>query len=330
MNGISVIVCCCNSALRLPLTLQHLSKQKIDEDLSWEVIVVDNNSNDGTAEIALKHWLSLSCDKNLKVIYENKVGLSFAREAGVKAAFYDIIIFCDDDNLLAENYLLHGYNLIQRTKDLGYGIWGGKSTAYFDVDVTVPEWFEIKKANYVVGQQADRAGDITKRGYVWGAGMIILKKLFLQVSNEQLPLLLMDRKGSILLSGGDSEICLRSQILGYKLYYDDHLKFKHYIPFSRLTLQYNTGLEKGFAQAHMILNKYSIFIYYVSARNFPSRTYYSFVFIVKFILAKLGLRILTNLDTTSMSALFSNKYFHDVDFDSMRYLLKQRKLVKLS
>ena len=45
-KGISIIVYCYNSVLRLPKTLQHIGLQQTS--ISWEVIVVNNNSSDNT------------------------------------------------------------------------------------------------------------------------------------------------------------------------------------------------------------------------------------------------------------------------------------------
>jgi cellulose synthase/poly-beta-1,6-N-acetylglucosamine synthase-like glycosyltransferase len=57
--GVSVVICCYNSSQRLPQTLGHLLAQECEVDLPWEVIVVDNASTDGTAEVARSVW---SCD----------------------------------------------------------------------------------------------------------------------------------------------------------------------------------------------------------------------------------------------------------------------------
>lgn len=324
MNGISVIVCCYNSALRLPLTLGYLSKQKTEKNLSWEIIIVNNNSKDNTVETAKSSWQSFANGKELQIIDEYKPGLSFAREAGVKAALYDIIIFCDDDNLLAENYLQRSYNLVKRTKNEKYGIWGGKIEACFDNDTIVPEWFEKEKANYVVGEQGSKSGDISSRGYVWGAGMVILKNVFFKVTDHNIPLLLTGRKENVLLAGDDSEICLRSLILGYKLYYDDSLTLKHYIPEYKLSLAYNEGLKKGFFTSGNVLNKYAIFVHYVSSRTLLKRLFYTGVYKLKYLLNKLKLRSLTAYDNAVLHALSNSKNFPDTDFDLMRGLLQIR------
>ncbi len=324
MDGISVIVCCYNSALRLPLTLEYLSKQKTDPHLNREVIIVNNNSKDDTVETALQCWKLLTAKSNLKIVDEPRPGLSYARDAGVKTALYNIIIFCDDDNLLAENYLQYSYELVKKTKHSGYGIWGGKPVAVFDENTKVPDWFEREKENYVVGAQAKQTGDISNRGYVWGAGMIILKQVYLNTINKKFPALLCDRSGEVLTSGGDSEISLRALIAGYKLYYDEDLVLQHYISKEKLTPEYNEDLKKGFISSNNLLNKYKIFVHYVSNRNFLYRMYYSAIYLSKYLLSKMNLKKLTAHDTAVLQALFTHKNFRNPDFDLMRELLKTR------
>ena len=324
MKNISVIICCYNSATRLLLVLEYLSRQETAEDFNWEIIVVDNNCIDNTAAIALEHWRKYGLRSNLSVVKETKSGLCYAREAGVKAALYDIIIFCDDDNLLAPNYLNYAHELVTNTAAKGYKIWGGKINAYFDKETEVPEWFENEKSNYVVGKQAEQTGDISARGFLWGAGMVILKEAFTYIINKKFPILLKDRTGDILSSGGDSEICLRILIAGYKLYYDENLVLQHYVTKNKLTPSYNASLIKGFIDANTILNKYKIFIYYVSDKNFLNKQFYRAVYFLKHALNKYGIRCLTTHDTVVLHALFCSELFKDSDFDLMRRLLKEK------
>jgi len=60
-DGISVVICCYNSASRLPATLQHIAEQSLDSEILWEIIIVDNASTDNTAEIASTYWQFLNC-----------------------------------------------------------------------------------------------------------------------------------------------------------------------------------------------------------------------------------------------------------------------------
>jgi hypothetical protein len=240
----------------------------------------------------------------------------------VNAANYDIVIFCDDDNLLAENYIQYAYELICKTKKAGYGIWGGKTIACFDEDAIVPDWFEKEKTNYVVGKQAASSGDISNRGYVWGAGMVILKDAFLKATGKNVPLLLTGRKGGFLSAGDDSEICARSLILGYKLYYDENLILQHYIAPNKLTKSYNEKLVAGFKAAKPVLNKYQTFIHYVSGRSTPARMYYSFIYRLKWLLNKIHIRKLTPYDESVIKVTFASRRLKDDDFILMENILK--------
>src|SRR5688500_17791752 len=96
-EGLSVVICCYNSAERLPQTLRHLAIQKYSPGLNWEVIIVDNNSLDATADVARKEWAQYSTRVPLKVVTERDPGLSAARSKGVSSASFEFIVFCDDD-----------------------------------------------------------------------------------------------------------------------------------------------------------------------------------------------------------------------------------------
>jgi glycosyltransferase involved in cell wall biosynthesis len=325
IDGISVVICCHNSASRLPLTLGYLGKQKTNPDLNWEIILVDNNSKDDTATTAKRVWSEEGDEHILHIVDEKRAGLSYAREAGVNAAKYSIVIFCDDDNLLADNYLETAWELVNRTEKYGYGVWGGRPVAYFEHNTSVPDWFEKEKSNYVVGQQGTKTGDISSRGYVWGAGMIILRDLFLKVTDNKFPLLLTGRKNDVLSAGDDSEICLRALILGYKLYYDSSLVLKHYIPANRLTPDYNAALVKGFHASNEIINKYRLFIYYIADKNALVQAYYRAVYKSKYFLDKLHVRKLTSYDSNVIKALHKSGKLPDPYFDAMWKLYALKK-----
>ena len=80
VHGVSVVICCYNSAERLPETLHRISRQALPEQFSWEVIVVDNASTDSSAEVAVRLWSTYGRQVPFKVVTQRIPGVSAARD----------------------------------------------------------------------------------------------------------------------------------------------------------------------------------------------------------------------------------------------------------
>lgn len=251
--GVSVIVCCYNSAIRLPQTLKYLSKQETIPNAPFEIILVNNASTDNTTEVAKKEWLEHKAPFSLRIINEQKAGLSYARERGVYEAKYEYIVFCDDDNWLSSNYLYDAFIIM--TNNPQVGVLGGRSEAASDVPL--PFWFYTYQESFAVGVQALNSGDVTQRNYLWGAGMVFRKSIYLSLLAQGFHPLLSDRNGKNLTSGGDSEICYWFLLGGFRLWYDEKLLFKHFIPNERLSKAYLVKLFSSFEQSKEILVYYA-------------------------------------------------------------------------
>lgn len=252
-SGVSIVLCCYNGADRLESTLDHLLKQEID-GFDWEIIVVDNASTDNTfavAETILERGLA-----KYKVVSEVKPGLSNARRAGIENATYDYIIFCDDDNWLCSDYVSKVFQIMEANPSIG--AVGGQGAPYAEVEI--PNWFYTYAYVYATGVQAIKSGDISKRGFVWGAGLGIRTAILKQVISAGISSELTGRNGSILSAGDDTEISFWVLASGYKLWYSDELMFTHFIPKSRLTIPYLEGLLDGFMAASPVLLRYSYFL----------------------------------------------------------------------
>lgn len=268
-NGVSVVICCYNSEARLSKTLQHIAKQNVEFGILWEVIIVNNNSNDRTSEVAKLEWEKYNCRAQFKIINEIKPGLSFTREKGIIESKFEYILFCDDDNWLNEDYIQTVVELLNNDNKIA--AVGGYGTAVSNS--VLPEWFEKYEAGYAVGKRGCNTGYLNGNHLLTGAGMAFRKSLYLEAFSK-LPSLLTDRKGDELSSGGDSEICLRFMLMGYRLYFDERLVFKHFIPAERLTLDYKEKLHAGFAQASHFLSIYSSLILFKNY-NFITKTIFA-------------------------------------------------------
>ncbi|ALW87114.1 hypothetical protein AUC43_19760 [Hymenobacter sedentarius] len=252
MNGVSVIICCFNSKTRLPTTLRHLAAQ-VPGNLKWEVVVVDNNSTDATAEVARHQWQQFGSPTLLTVVAEPRPGLSMARQTGLASARYDIVLFCDDDNWLEPDYLREAYALMRR--DAGIGILGGLNRAV--ADVPLPTWFQQVEYAYACGPQAEQDGEVSpQRLYVSGAGMVVRRSIFRELEQIGFQSQLLDRKGEELSSGGDTELCFATALLGYKVVYSSQLRLLHYMEAKRLNWDYLIKLKKGHGKSYYKLEYY--------------------------------------------------------------------------
>ena len=69
---------------------------------SFEVLVVDNNSGDGTADDVMS---VAARDSRVRYLLERQQGVAFARNCGISAARAPLIAFIDDDVEAAEDWL---------------------------------------------------------------------------------------------------------------------------------------------------------------------------------------------------------------------------------
>jgi glycosyltransferase involved in cell wall biosynthesis len=255
-SGISIVVCCHNSARLLPETLRHLSAQKLSPGRSCEVIVVDNASTDTTAAVARECWPS-DCQINLRVVLEPKLGLSNARRRGFAETQYETICFVDDDNRLEPNWVEIASDIMAQHPEVG--ACGGQIEA--DCEIARPSWFEDFQNHYAVGTQSERAGDITEtRGYLWGAGLCLRRRAWQQVLDTGFDFLLSGRKGAALTAGEDAEMCYALRLNGWRLWYEPRLRMSHFITRERLKWNYLRRVSRGFGAATAGIDAYELAI----------------------------------------------------------------------
>ena len=249
--GMSFVLCCHNSARRMQETLGYLAAQRVPRGTPWEVVLVDNASTDGTAEVARRIWGAGPAP--LRIVEEPRTGLSRARIAGARATRYEAFTLVDDDNWLAPDWLAISLDAIRSHPAVG--AVGGQSTAV--CESPAPAWFPSFTESYAVGQQADESGDVTQtRGYLWGAGLVARRPAWAELLQAGFRTFLEDRTGSRLRSGGDTEICHGLHLRGWRLYYESALEFRHFMPTGRLEWRYFRRLYRSFGVASIVLDTY--------------------------------------------------------------------------
>lgn len=112
----SIVIPVYNEKKNIGILIKEITEY-IDEKFKYEIIIVDDCSDDGSKETLSK----LSKEENLNVIFHNKnMGQSFSILTGIKRASYKNILTIDGDlqndprdiNMLLYNYFENGYDLV--------------------------------------------------------------------------------------------------------------------------------------------------------------------------------------------------------------------------
>ena len=100
---VSVNVCTYNRHRLLRHALESLLAQQLDDTVRYEIIVVDNNSTDETRQV-VDEFIGRGYH-HLRYLFEQRQGLSYARNTAVEAARAPILAFTDDDVLVAPTWV---------------------------------------------------------------------------------------------------------------------------------------------------------------------------------------------------------------------------------
>src|SRR5712692_10304016 len=132
---ISVVVCTYNRSKSLASTLESLGQMTTPPDLAWELIVVDNNSNDQTKKV-VEEFASTSGLK-VRYVHESTQGHTYARNRGIETAKGEIVVFTDDDVAVDEFWLA---NVRHAFDDFDCLAIGGRIVAVWDA--AKPRWLQ--------------------------------------------------------------------------------------------------------------------------------------------------------------------------------------------
>ncbi|MGE5298114.1 MAG: dolichyl-phosphate beta-glucosyltransferase [Acidobacteriaceae bacterium] len=96
MKKLSVIIPAYNEEKRIEQTLLNIDSYLEKQNYEYEIIVVDNNSNDKTSEVVKR--LEMSTVRNAKAIFERTKGKGAAVKRGMLEAVGEYRMFMDADN----------------------------------------------------------------------------------------------------------------------------------------------------------------------------------------------------------------------------------------
>ena len=109
---ISVLICAYNGETSVEPLLRSILDQSIPGDIAHEIVLVDNNSRDGT--VALAERFALENPGRITVLRESQQGKSYALNRGLQEVRGEICCVIDQDELLPPDYLTIVWNTFRQ------------------------------------------------------------------------------------------------------------------------------------------------------------------------------------------------------------------------
>lgn len=182
---------------------------KYSEKYNYEIIIVDNDSTDGSYEMLLEKYKN----DNIKIIKNSKNGCSSGRNLGVKESHGDTIVFLDSDQWpLHTRWLDIPREIINNNPNIGAIGWAAG-------------WFDKKQIAGVIGEYLPNKGVNpgflfrTDIGYLGTGGMVLKRSIFDEVEGFD--------EAFDPTCYEDTDFSLKIRNEGYELAYCPYIGIKH-------------------------------------------------------------------------------------------------------
>jgi len=224
--SVTVAICTYNRAPYLRQTLAGATRQDYPSD-RLEVLVIDNNSTDGTAGVVAEFANARPAPRR---ILEPRQGLDHARNRAIAEARGDLIVFSDDDILVEPDWITRIAAPFASDPGGRIGAAGGEVIPVFPDGL--PPW--IAGWHAPLRFRPD-AGPLPPHQSPMGANLALPRSVLSSLGNFHTDL---DRAAGNYFSGGDSEMIRRVRAAGLEVWFVPEAAVRHQMPASRTTFRY--------------------------------------------------------------------------------------------
>ncbi len=279
---LSVILPTYNSGGKIIQALESLSNQTLDQTYAYEVLIIDNNSNDDT-KVVVENFIK-NHPKVFKYHFQSKQGKGNALNMGIEEAKGEVMAITDDDCVIDSRWV---NNILDTFNRKNIDLLTGKIIAVFQEKL--PSWLDphLLHAPFCNINAGDEyfENDEHRLSYA-GANMAFTKKGVEQFGNF-----------TFVFGRGEDVVFFNSWVQnGAKFGYAPHMVVKHINYPNRVTKDYvkkwyllagngqgmtlkNNGLNKvrslfgvpWWIYKKMIVNTFNVFRFYFTQ---PARSYF--------------------------------------------------------
>ncbi|MGB7727472.1 MAG: glycosyltransferase [Candidatus Acidiferrum sp.] len=224
----SVILCTFNRCQSLLEALESVAASELPDSVTWEVLVVDNNSTDNTRIVAEEF-----CRRHpnrFRYLFEPQQGKSYALNAAIRAARGDIVAFTDDDVIVEPTWIRNLTAALESNEWVGAG---GRIRP--ERGFSFPSWLSLDgpySMGGVVGlfDRGDKPAELDWAPY--GANMAFRREMFEKYGGFRTDI--GPRPGSE-IRGEDTEYGYRLMAAGERLRYEPSAIVYHKMPVNRIS-----------------------------------------------------------------------------------------------
>jgi len=245
-----------NGEKRLPELLDKLRIccQDSQQQFSWEILVIDNNSTDNTAKIVQAYQANWPTQYPLKYYIELQQGAAFARHRAFVEASGTLIGFLDDDNIPAADWVKAAYEFAQEHPKAG--AYGSQIQGVFEVKP--PENFQRIAPFLAITQRGSEPlrYESHKKVLPPSAGLIVRKQAWLESVPSKL--ILTGRTTKSMVTSEDLEMLSYIQTKGWEIWYNPAMQIEHKIPSWRLEREYLIPFFRGIGLSRYVTRMLSV------------------------------------------------------------------------
>ncbi len=273
---LSVIICTYNRDRYVYNVLKSIADGSLPT-VEYEIVLVNNNSSDNTAHECTRFHQDFP-SVNFMYVFEERQGLSYARNRGIQESRGNVLVYVDDDALVNKDYLVT-YNHFFAKHPMVYAA-GGPILPQYD-DCVEPNWMSHYTRQLVTGRlYLGESERVFHRGsYPGGGNAAYRKEVFDKIGFFNVEL---GRKGESLIGAEEKDLFDKMNSLGIKFYYLPTAILYHLIPSRKLTneyfdkLTYSIGVSEKYRTLNKSRGKYFVRLLHESIKWFVTIVLWTF------------------------------------------------------
>jgi glycosyltransferase involved in cell wall biosynthesis len=248
---LTVAICAYNPRRdHLERTIKSLQSQTLPGS-QWDFLLVDNQSKPPLSET-----VDLSWHPRARVLVETSKGISAARARAMKEFASELLLFVDDDNVLAPDYLENALRIANSFPQMG--AFSGQLLAELEKELpaelrphlgllALREFDRDAWSNFPleVGHTPVTAGMCLRRP---------VAEAYLKTLAARPAGVTVGSAGKNFLRGEDDDICYSAQTINLGVGMFKDLRLTHLIPAERLTEEYLCGLAEGIVYSGYVVS----------------------------------------------------------------------------